>query len=193
MILTRRVWSWSWPWIATLPVVWGRWSPPIATSVISPSTAVTATVFTRVTITTEIYNIWASSWDYGTYHIGDQRRLRPACASAQSCQSICCLHTWGMKVHGRVQQKIRHLAPLDGCICAFEEFYGGRKVPSSHVGAHFFFFTVISFFPVEQWLSLIILVVQNVAVQICKQGILFYCNIMEIWETALIMLAWVMF
>ena len=25
---------------------------------------------------------WASLWDYGTYHIGDQRRLRRACASA---------------------------------------------------------------------------------------------------------------
>ena len=29
---------------------------------------------------------WASSWDYGTYHIGDQRRLRRAFASAQSDQ-----------------------------------------------------------------------------------------------------------
>ena len=29
---------------------------------------------------------WASSWEYGTYHIGDQRRLRRACASAQSRQ-----------------------------------------------------------------------------------------------------------
>ena len=30
----------------------------------------------------------------------------------------------------RVQPKIRHLAPLDGCACAFEEWvYGGRKAP----------------------------------------------------------------
>ena len=29
-------------------------------------------------------DIWASSWDYATYHIGDQRRRRRACASAQS-------------------------------------------------------------------------------------------------------------
>ena len=30
----------------------------------------------------------------------------------------------------RVRPKIRHLAPLDGCACAFEEcVYGGRKVP----------------------------------------------------------------
>ena len=35
---------------------------------------------------------WASSWDYGTYHIGDQRRLRRACAFAPSHQSLRCLH-----------------------------------------------------------------------------------------------------
>ena len=30
----------------------------------------------------------------------------------------------------RVQPKFRHLAPLDGCTCAFEErVYDGRKVP----------------------------------------------------------------
>ena len=30
----------------------------------------------------------------------------------------------------RVHPRIRHLAPLDGCACAFEEWvYGGRKVP----------------------------------------------------------------
>ena len=33
----------------------------------------------------------------------------------------------------RVRPKIRHVAPLDGCACAFEELvYGGRKVPYSH-------------------------------------------------------------
>ena len=36
---------------------------------------------------------WASSWDYGTYHIGDQRRLRRACASAQSRQNLRYSHT----------------------------------------------------------------------------------------------------
>ena len=31
----------------------------------------------------------------------------------------------------RIRIKIRHLAPLDGCTCAFEEWvYGGRKVPN---------------------------------------------------------------
>ena len=41
---------------------------------------------------------WASSWDYGTYHIGDQRWLGWAYASAQSHQSLHCSHTWSIKV-----------------------------------------------------------------------------------------------
>ena len=41
---------------------------------------------------------WASSWDYGTYRIGDQRRLRRACAFAQSHLSLHCSHTWTMEV-----------------------------------------------------------------------------------------------
>ena len=33
----------------------------------------------------------------------------------------------------RVRPNIRHLAPLDGCACVFEEWiYGGQKVPKSH-------------------------------------------------------------
>ena len=40
--------------------------------------------------------IWVSSWDYGTYHIGDQRRLRQACAFAQSRQSLRCSIDWLM-------------------------------------------------------------------------------------------------
>ena len=47
---------------------------------------------------------WASSWDYETYHIDDQRRLRQACASVQSSQSLRCLHTWRMEVDKRADQ-----------------------------------------------------------------------------------------
>ena len=36
---------------------------------------------------------WASSWDYGTYRIGEQRRLMRDCGSAQSHQSFRCSHT----------------------------------------------------------------------------------------------------
>ena len=64
--------------------------------------------------------IWASSWDYGTYHIG---------SSAVSPEPLLFAHMkYGSR--RRVQPKIRHLAPLDGCTCAYEEWvYGGRKVP----------------------------------------------------------------
>ena len=40
----------------------------------------------------------------------------------------------------RVILKIRHLAPLDGCACVFEEWvYGGHKVPKFHEVAQFIF------------------------------------------------------
>ena len=38
------------------------------------------------------------AWDYATYHIGKQRKLRQAYASAQSRQNIRCSHTWSMEV-----------------------------------------------------------------------------------------------
>ena len=50
-------------------------------------------------------NRGASSWDYGTYHIGDQRRLRRACTSAQSHQSLPCSYTWSMEVDEGFDQK----------------------------------------------------------------------------------------
>ena len=51
-----------------------------------------------------IYIIWASSWDYGTYHIGDQYGSRR-----------------------KVRPKVIYLAPLDCCACAFEEFLEDEK------------------------------------------------------------------
>ena len=50
-------------------------------------------------------SIWASSRGYGTYHIGDQRRLRRGCASAQSHQSLRCSHTWSREVDEWSNQK----------------------------------------------------------------------------------------
>ena len=49
--------------------------------------------------------IWASSWDYGTYPVSDQRRLRRAWASAQSRQSLRCSRTWSMDVEEGSHQK----------------------------------------------------------------------------------------
>ena len=59
---------------------------------------------------------------------------RPAKAQASLCISLSpepSLFAY-MKYKNRriVRPKIRHIAPLDGCACAFEEWvYGGRKVP----------------------------------------------------------------
>ena len=36
-----------------------------------------------------IRNIWAATWDFKQYVMGDQQRLRSACANVQSDQSIC--------------------------------------------------------------------------------------------------------
>ena len=44
-------------------------------------------------------------WDYDTYRIGKQRRLIRDCASAQSCQSLCCSHTLSMEVDVGSDQK----------------------------------------------------------------------------------------
>ena len=39
------------------------------------------------------FTLGASSWDYGTSRTCNQRRLRRACTSAQSCQGHKCSHT----------------------------------------------------------------------------------------------------
>ena len=48
---------------------------------------------------------WASSWDYDIYHIDDQRRLRRACASAQSHQTLHWSYTWSREVDVGSDQK----------------------------------------------------------------------------------------
>ena len=61
--------------------------------------------------------IRAGSWDYGTYHMCDQWRLRRACASAKSRQSLRCSLTWSTKVDEESNQKsvlcpwARHFTP----------------------------------------------------------------------------------
>ena len=77
--------------------------------------------------------------DCSTYHIGDQRRLRRACASAQSARASLFAHMkYGSrqrvpppkKKKKKKKKKIKHLAPLGGCASAFEEWvHGGQKVP----------------------------------------------------------------
>ena len=76
---------------------------------------------------------WASSRDHGTYHIGDQRRLRQACIfrTVSPEPSLFAHMKYGSRP--RVRPQIRHLVPLNDWACTFEEWvYGGRKVPYSH-------------------------------------------------------------
>ena len=47
----------------------------------------------KVDIWWHLNDNWASPWDYGTYHTGDQRMLRRACVIMQSRQSRRCSHT----------------------------------------------------------------------------------------------------
>ena len=77
----------------------------------------------------QIFGKWASSREYGTYHIGDQQRLRRACICAVSPEPSLFIHMkYGSR--RRVWQKIRHLSLLYGCVYAFEEWvYGGWKMP----------------------------------------------------------------
>ena len=49
-------------------------------------------------MTTMLLTELLQSLDHGSYHIGDQRRLRRACASAQSRLSHRCSHTLSMEV-----------------------------------------------------------------------------------------------
>ena len=76
---------------------------------IFPSSSRTWFAHKKPTVKTSLLQRWetksAGSYDYGSYHIGDQRRLRRACASAQSHQSLRCSETWSMEVDERSDQK----------------------------------------------------------------------------------------
>ena len=93
-------------------------------------------------------NIWAHSWDYGTYrahswaHSWDYEPtyeimvLRIRAVSPEP--SLFAHMTYGSG--WRIRLKIRHLAPLDGCACVFEEWiYRGQEVPKSRELAYFWF------------------------------------------------------
>ena len=56
------------------------------------------------------------------YHISDQRRLR-----MRSLARAFAVHTHKYGSRWRVRPTVRHLALLDGCACAFEEFTEDEK------------------------------------------------------------------
>ena len=75
-----------------------------------------------------LINIGASSWDYGTYHIGDEQRLGEpahlrywrACTSAVSPEpslfAVLCLHTWSIEVDERSDQTSSPTGWLPMCV-----------------------------------------------------------------------------
>ena len=71
--------------------------------------------------------IWASSWDYGDYRRSAKVQAS-LCIRAVSPEPSLFAHIkYGRR--RRVRPRIGHLAPLDGCVWAFEEWvYGRRKV-----------------------------------------------------------------
>ena len=65
-------------------------------------------------------------WNYGTYHTGDQQRPRRAWVSPEP--SLFAHMKYGNR--RRIRPKIRHLRPLNGYTCTFEDLvYGGRIEP----------------------------------------------------------------
>ena len=76
-----------------------------------------------------LIRIWASSWDYGAYHIATSEGSGEPAHLRSLARAFAFTHIkYGNR--RRVRPNISHLAPLDGCACMFEEWvYGGRKVP----------------------------------------------------------------
>ena len=63
-----------------------------------------------------------------TYHIGDKRWLRRACDPCSLAPEHSLFVHMKNVSRRRFRPKFRHLAPLYGCACAFEEWvYGGRE------------------------------------------------------------------
>ena len=59
-----------------------------------------------------MYEICASTCDFGTYRIDEQRRRGRVCANAQTRPRLQCSHTQGMDVIEYSELKIRPLAQL---------------------------------------------------------------------------------
>ena len=107
-------------WRARWTVFPVRWSPSLH------QTNQQKTSWTNINQLSQLMRLWYLS----------HRRPAKAQASLRMCAvspetSLFANMKYGSRRRGR--PKIRHLAPLDGCACAFEEWaYGGRKIPYMH-------------------------------------------------------------
>ena len=71
---------------------------------------------------------WASSWDYGTYHIGNQRRFRLLRSLARTF-AVCTHKVWKQTKGPTKNQTSSPTGWLTAHVCLKNEFHRGRKVP----------------------------------------------------------------
>ena len=93
--------------------------------------------FTVHTFTT----IWAISWQNQQTGLCSQRRLISAYVSAQSDQSLCCLHEETLDLKLPIECTMKILIRLGRCPGWFESFLGAQSCCwFCHEAAQFFFF-----------------------------------------------------
>ena len=86
--------------------------------------------------------IWATSGEFGTYRLCEQRRFRRACASAQSRQTLRCLL---MQAVSQEEPSDRSLVPPNGWACAVKICHDGMLEDTNLLdGAHLILGSVIS-------------------------------------------------
>ena len=59
--------------------------------------------------------IWAATWDFQQCDMCDKQRLRPACAYAQSDQSLCLSLEYSMTVKLLIEHNLEFLSLKGGC------------------------------------------------------------------------------
>ena len=84
---------------------------------------------------------WAATWDFQQCGMCNQQRLRPACAYAQSDQSVCLSLAYSMSVKLLTEHHLVFLSLKGGCTGSSESTL--VKMPhclKSHVVAHIIIF-----------------------------------------------------
>ena len=98
--------------------------------------------------------MFASAWDFQQCGKCDQQKLRPACAYAQSDQSLCLLLEYSMSVKLLTEHLLEVISLKGDCICSSEST--PVKMPhcwKSHVTAHMYLGTLL----VVAWTVLLLL------------------------------------
>ena len=91
-----------------------------------------------------VFTIWAATWEFQQCGLCDQQRLRPACAYAQSDQSLCYLLEYSMTVMLLTEQHLKFLSLKGGCTGISESIL--VKIPhcwKSHVSTRIYIWFLI--------------------------------------------------